>query len=41
MPALFVIDKTGQVRYQHYGNSMSDIPENKSILNLLDALNTP
>ena len=39
MPALMVIDKQGQIRYHHYGNSMSDIPENEDILQLLDELN--
>jgi peroxiredoxin Q/BCP len=28
MPALFVIAKEGRIRYRHYGNSMSAIPEN-------------
>ena len=39
MPALMVIDKEGQVRYKHYGGSMSDIPPNPQILAILDALN--
>lgn len=39
MPALMVVDKEGQVRYQHYGNSMRDIPPNDEILALLDDLN--
>ena len=39
MPALVVIDKQGRVHYQHYGNSMQDIPENERILNMLDELN--
>jgi peroxiredoxin len=39
MPALFVIDKLGQVRYQQYGKSMSDIPRNQDILALLDEMN--
>ncbi|MBN2305136.1 MAG: redoxin domain-containing protein [Anaerolineae bacterium] len=39
MPALVVIDKQGQVYYQHHGNSMRDIPENQRILALLDELN--
>ena len=41
MPLLLVIDKTGQVRYQHYGASMSDIPPNAEILAVLDRLNAP
>ena len=39
MPALMVIDKEGKIRYQHYGDSMSDIPSNEEILSLLDNLN--
>ncbi len=39
MPALLVVDKAGQVRYKHYGGSMSDIPSNQEILAVLDDLN--
>ena len=39
MPALFVIDKAGRIRYQHYGESMSDIPLDEQVLSLLDDLN--
>lgn len=39
MPALFVIDKDGRIRYRHYGDSMSDIPSDKEIFTLLDDLN--
>ena len=39
MPAVLVVDKAGQIRYQHYGESMSDIPLNQDVLNLLDQLN--
>ena len=38
MPAQVIIDKTGTVRYVHYGHSMSDIPKNQEILALLRAL---
>lgn len=38
MPALFVIDRTGLIRYSHYGDSMADIPPNAEVLNVLDAL---
>ena len=38
MPAQVIIDKTGTVRYVHYGHSMSDIPENEEILSLLREL---
>jgi peroxiredoxin Q/BCP len=39
MPALFVIDKAGRLRYQHYGSAMDDIPHNEELLALLDQLN--
>ena len=39
MPAMMVIDKTGVVRYKHYGDAMSDIPQSSEILAILDALN--
>ena len=39
LPAMLVIDKQGQIRYRHYANSMSDIPANNEVLNLLDNLN--
>ncbi len=39
MPAMMVIDKSGQVRYRHYGDAMSDIPPSAQILAILDALN--
>lgn len=39
VPAQLIIDKTGTVRYVHYSNSMSDIPDNEEILELLDAIN--
>jgi peroxiredoxin len=39
MPAQVVIDRQGIARFVHYGNSMSDIPENEEILVLLDQLN--
>jgi peroxiredoxin Q/BCP len=38
VPALFVIDKSGVIKFAHYGNSMSDIPENNEILNILKDL---
>jgi peroxiredoxin Q/BCP len=38
VPALILVDKKGMIRYQHYGESMSDIPENKFVLNLLDEI---
>jgi peroxiredoxin len=39
LPALTVIDKEGKIRLMHYGDSMSDIPEDEEVLSLLDKLN--
>jgi peroxiredoxin Q/BCP len=39
MPAQALIDKTGVVRYVHYGHNMSDIPENEELLALGDEIN--
>ncbi len=38
MPAIFVIDQQGMIRYAHYGDSMKDIPPNQVILDVLDQL---
>jgi peroxiredoxin Q/BCP len=39
MPAQLIVDRSGKVRFVHYGHSMSDIPENAELLALLDDLN--
>ena len=39
MPAQVIIDKTGTARFVHYGHSMSDIPENSELFELLDEIN--
>ena len=39
MPALMIIDKSGKIRYRHFGDSMSDIPANKDVLSMLEELN--
>ncbi len=36
MPAQVMIDKSGKVRFVHYGHSMTDIPENKELIELLE-----
>ena len=38
MPAQVIIDKQGIARYVHYGHSMSDIPKNEEILEILKTL---
>lgn len=39
MPLVSVMDRQGLIRYAHYGASMSDIPENKILLEVIDELN--
>jgi peroxiredoxin len=39
LPAQVIVDKSGRVRYTHYGRSMSDIPSNNDVLAVLDQLN--
>jgi peroxiredoxin len=39
MPASLLLDKQGYIRYKHFGESMSDIPENQQVLSLIDKLN--
>lgn len=38
MPAQVLIDKAGIARFVYYGHSMSDIPENKDVLKIIDEL---
>lgn len=39
MPASILIDKSGQIRYTHFGESMADIPKTQEILLLIDNMN--
>ena len=39
MPAQMIVDRSGTTRYVHYAHSMSDIPSNKELLDLLEELN--
>ncbi len=39
MPAQVVIDRGGVARFVHYGHSMSDIPANDELLDIIDTLN--
>ena len=38
LPAQMLIDRTGKVRFVHYGHSMTDIPPNEEILQLIQKL---
>jgi peroxiredoxin len=39
MPLVTVIDANGMIRFAHYGASMSDIPTNRELLEVIDELN--
>lgn len=39
MPAQVTIDRSGIVRFVHYGHAMSDIPSNEEILKIIKELN--
>jgi peroxiredoxin len=39
MPAQVMVNKDGFARFVHYGESMSDIPENQELLELLVEIN--
>lgn len=39
-PAQVTIDKTGRVRFVHYGHDPSDIPSNEEILDVLKTMNS-
>lgn len=39
MPMNAVVDRTGTLRYVHYGYSMADIPDNETLWEVIDALN--
>jgi len=39
LPAVFIVDKGGTIRYMHYGETMSDIPANQDLLIVLDHIN--
>ena len=36
MPAVLVVDPAGLVRFAQYGTSMSDIPENRTVFEVLE-----
>jgi len=40
MPLNTVVDCEGFIRYIHYGYSMSDIPDNETLLGVIDELNS-
>ncbi len=40
MPLVMILDARGMIRFAHYGTSMSDIPTNQELLDVIDQLNT-
>ncbi len=36
LPAQMLINKSGKVRFVHYGHSMADIPSNDEIIKLIE-----
>jgi peroxiredoxin Q/BCP len=40
MPLNAVVDRNGFIRFIHYGYSMSDIPDNQTLLEVIEELNT-
>jgi peroxiredoxin Q/BCP len=38
VPAMFIVDLEGVVRYSHYGANMADIPTDEEVLKVLDTL---
>jgi peroxiredoxin len=39
MPLNAIVDRAGFIRFIHYGYSMSDIPDNETLLGVIDELN--
>jgi peroxiredoxin len=39
MPSIFVVDRSGVIRFSHYAKSMSDYPTNPELLDVLDQIN--
>jgi len=40
MPLNAAVDRKGRIRFIHYGYSMSDIPDNETLTQVIDVLNT-
>ena len=39
MPLVTIVDGRGMIRFAHYGASMSDIPPNAELLDVINQLN--
>ena len=40
VPGMLIVDKKGQIRYAYYSDSMSDIPKNQDVLEILHSLSS-
>ncbi|MBV6396851.1 MAG: hypothetical protein HFACDABA_02453 [Anaerolineales bacterium] len=38
LPLMCIVDRAGRIRFAHYGVSMADIPDNETLLNVIDQL---
>lgn len=41
MPLNTVVDREGVIRFIHYGKSMADIPDNDTLLDVIDQITVP
>jgi peroxiredoxin Q/BCP len=41
MPLNTIVDRKGIIRYIHYGKSMADIPDNDTLLEVIDQISEP
>ena len=39
MPLNTVLDRAGHLRYVHYGNDMTDIPDNETFIQVIEQVN--
>ena len=41
MPLNAVVDRKGVIRFIHYGISMADIPDNETLLEVIEQISVP
>lgn len=39
LPSVVIVDRAGRIRYRHHASNMTDIPDDETVLAVLDALN--
>ncbi len=40
LPGMLIVDKHGTIRYAYYSDSMSDIPKNQDVLEIVHSLSS-